>query len=647
MPLNPVEIRFEENSSVKKDLCALLHKRFWHSVKSRSAQVDGKYRRWTDNYNGKPFQQVRTTPFYKASNFVPQLIRMHTDILSARLVGLAFGVKPFWKPTTFMGEEPHEVIDALAQWMQTICFNDMDFYRPIDMTIFTTVKTGTTVLKGYWYEKELIKVQAAMGENAQREQAKKRERCQVDPILFDDFFPYPVTATDLSKCTYKFHRLRFTEEEVKYRSNIGMWNEAACKRLLEGRTREQGAAREASAAQAGIELTVDVSRPHTIVEAWFEYELSPGKLYPLMVQFNPNDETENSYLRGFYNYYPDVDMDPFIDFRFAPREDLFMGYSVPEILEQSQEEQAQIHCSRRDGNLIANIPAWKKKRFSDVANPSDEWYPGKVFEVNDIDDLQPLSFGTNYNSLVEEESFLMQLAERYTGISPAMQGFGSGSMGKRGIYNSQGTLALLAEGNKRIDIYLKRMRDPFHRLGRLIHTSYATFHSDGPEYQIWGNNGKLIKSTFGDKRLFYELGASDASANREVDRTALLLMSNTMSAYYKQLVEATQMLAQTKPESPVYNLLLAVCEGARDLANRLLFVFDVPDRNRLAIDVKKFLGGGGTQPGRSPTADQAGMPSSEEPVSVDGIRDLSSNLAALAGSGGPGFGRVQNNGGPV
>jgi len=325
-----------------------------------------------------------------------------------------------------------------------------------------------------------------------------------------------------------------------------------------------------------------------------------------------------------------------------PSDKNFYVTCVPAILEDSQEEQAQIHNSRRDANRIANIPAWKKKRYADVASPSSEWYPGKVFEVDNMDDLVPLEFQGNYNSLVQEESFLLQLCERYTGVSPAAQGAGAGVNGKGGNYASQGTLALLAEGNRRLDTYIKRMRLPFHHLGQRIFTSYKDF-GDLNEFSKWGGNAELVQQLFAaDSQLasshtFFDISASDSGANRETDRSGLLLMANTMSAYYHEIVQLVQMVAGAPEGSPVRELGLQIADGARDLANRILFVFDIDSRSKLLPDVRALLAGAGQGPGgpaaAAPGTTAAALPQSQGPVSPDQLRQLQGQLASLTGGG--------------
>jgi hypothetical protein len=625
--------------------------KFWASVTARNNQIQGMYQRWLDNYAGRPLQTVRTTPFYKASNFVPQLIRMHTDILSARILGFIFGTKPLWRPRTLVtgSSISNETLLAIGEWMEGICMNGIEFYEPVDTAIFLTCKCGTQVLKSVWANDSVWAGSAGAQPNRGPVEVRE-EGLEFDVVPFDDFFPYPVTARTSKQTICNFHRLRFAKEEVEYRKSLRIWDERASELLLRlaGRTSE-GNPRDADANLSGIALTVDVIRPYTVIEGWIKYELSPGRISSLVVTFNPYSKTRDGLLRVVYDWTPRA-QGVFTDFRIMPRENLYWGYSIPEILEQSQEEQAQIHNARRDANLISNVPGWKKKRLADVGNPGTEWYPGKVFELDAMDDLDVLQFPVSYNSLIEEENALLQLSERYTGISVAMQGFGAGQVGKRGVYSSMGTMALLAEGNKRLDIYTRRLRRPFHSIGSQIFQAYKNFKTGAPEWNQYGRVGELLQQAFslnepeGFRGFFFDIGASEASANKEVDRQNLLLMANTMSAYYKEIMSLVPMVAQAPPGSPFQELGLQVLDGARDLANRILFAFDVYDRTKLIPDVRAILGGQQPPP-RPQAADEMGLPQAEGGVQPSQLQDLSRAVGQVAGGAGqapgggiPGFG---------
>jgi hypothetical protein len=607
--------------------------KFEETVRARANQVDKKYKQWQDNYSGKPLVESRSTPFAGASNFVPQLIRMHTDILSARMCGIIFAPKPFWKIKSWLRSIPHECTEALSEWFEYKCFSGLDFFEPLDRTIFSTVKTGTVVLKAPWVDQTFITFNGK-GES----RLKEVNGIKLCPIPFDDFYPYPLTAPTLQETTLKIHVLRFAKEEIEYRQISGLWTEEGCKALIESPNPEgqQGTKRDSEAQNAGLTLTGDVSRPYTVIEAWLDYPLDGRNIHKLCLTLNPKRRGKAALLKGVYNYYEEG-LEPFVDFRILPRDDLFYGYSIPEILEESQEEQAQIHNSRRDANIIANVPGWKKKMYGNVPDPSSGWYPGKVFELENLDDLDILQFGGNYNSMIEEEQFLLQIAERYTGIGSPAQGTSAGQMeGSRGVYSSGGTLALLAEGNKRLDIFNRRLRLPFHRTGRLIFHSYRDFGAEQltAELEAFGEAKEFLKRVFNVREprvyngVFFDIGASDSGANRELDRQNTLLMANTLSAYYRQVVESSTMLAQIPPDNPLRGILISVLEGAKDLADRLLFLYEIGDRKRLLPNVSEILNGGSSRPGAS---NVPGAPEAEDSLGLGELSGLSENLAALTG----------------
>lgn len=628
----------------KKELTNYLLSTFWASVRARSEQVDSRYRRWLENYSAKPKEETRTTPFYNASNFVPQLIRMNTDIMHARLMGLLFAPKPFWRPHYFVnnGVVSYKHTEALAEFYDSLAFNAIKLFEPVDLTLHTTTKVGTGVLKAPWIQ-DSYWIGGGKLEGGVEGKEIKTEGLKLFSVDYDDFWAWPITSQCIADCEIVFHRVRLTREEVEFRkaSPLYSWDSAACETLLTTPDQPSSSpAREAEARSAGVTLTTDVSRPFNVVEAWLRYSITnePSKRYCIICTFNPIGIAETALLRGIYNYYP-TGTNPFIDFRLNHRAGLFHGVGFAELLEQAQEEQAQIHNSRRDANTIVNVPGWKKKKYAGIPNPATEWYPGKVFELENMDDMEPLVFGVSYNSMIEEESYLLQLAERYTGVTAPMQGAGTGSLsGKRGIYNTGGTLALIAEGNRRIDLYTKRLRYPFHRLGSLIFQSYRDFRPNGPELEAMGSTGQLVKELFKLREspdfphLFFDIGASDGSANKETDRTALLLMANTMASYYRQVVEAASVISQIPdPNHPLAKILLSVLDGARDLANRLLSVYDVGDRKSLLVDVRELMGG--SPEAGAEAASSRGMPATEEDVSGGELQSLSTRLAALQSQG--------------
>lgn len=610
------------------ELSVYLNSCFRNSLTARTNQIDGKYQNWQKNYEAKPAQEQRTTPFVGASNFVPALIRMHSDILHARLLGTMVATRPFWVPKTFSTNTTNEVTSALGEYMERVCNLEMNFFPSLDEIVGCVVKEGTVVAK-------TVPVQDKMRSYTGQDNSTIVDinETRLDVVHFQDFFPYPLTARDLSYCTMQMQRIRLDQQMIKDRANAGVWNKEAAELLRNGSNLLDSISLS-GAQRSGITLTPDVALPYSAVEAWFQYDLGTGIKDSLVAVFNPEVTGSKSILRLYYNYHDDPRNTPFIDFRLIPRKNLFYAYSVPEILEQSQEEQAHIHNSRRDASTISNIPAWKKKRGSEVISPNTQWYPGKVFEVDSMDDMSPVQGNGNYNGMIEEENMVISLAERYTGVSQPMQGMGTGTMGKRNTYANTGTLALLAEGNRRIDIYIKRLRYPMSRLGSLI-VEYKRNFSDLNGLSEWGDNGQLVQQALQQReRYFYDIAASDAGSNRETDRSALLLLSNTAASYYNQLMQAANTLAQLPADkpTPLRELLLQIVEGGADLFRRILVSFNIDDRKKLVPNLRQLMGGGGPSGGAgTPTAGPANAPPGA--ISPDQLSTLSNYLTQVAGQG--------------
>lgn len=620
----------------RAELTNYLIDKFRFATDARVNQVDAKWTRWMNNYAGKPKEISRSTPWPNASNFVPQLIRMHTDILHARIFNVVMGTKPFWNPKTFI-PCPHEWLEELGAWIEYESFYNINLQDTIDKTILRSLKCGTTFMKMPWIQNRLY---LGSGDAAGKftETMRFTEGVEADTLSYDDFYAYPITADKYEKIKIKFHKLRFDKEDIQQRVAMGWWDSTAADFILKGgEGRFEGSAREAQASEAGVDLSPETILPFKCVEAWLNYPVTndPTKLYPIVVVFNPEMAGADGYLKGYFNP-SSVGLDPFVQFTPLPREDLIYGWSIPEMLEGAQEEQAQIHNWRRDCSTIINSPMWKKRRGAGVPNPSQQGYPGKVFDLDDMDDLDIIQFSPTYNSMIEEEGFLLEWVERQTGGSTPYQGMGSGTMdGKRGIYTSQGTMMMMSAGNNRVDTYLRRYRGSFNRTGNIIYYSNKDWRPNGAEYATFGARGATVQRTFtfrepeGYRGLFFDIGASEAGANKEVDRNNLLLMANTLAGYYRQLVEMAGIATQIPEGQPMREAMLTVLDGAKDLTNRVLFAFDIGDRQRLVPDLRKVLAGD-TQAAND-AAEQRGLPTTEGPFGSAELEDLGARIAALQG----------------
>src|SRR5215831_1771999 len=171
------------------ELASELIEKFKLAQTARATQIDEKAVRWEKNYDGIPAQQVRTVPFNRASNFMPQLSRMHADILGARLLGFLFATKPYWVVKTLLKDElQHEVLDALGEGLNYIWDVEQSGFEIADTIINEALQTGTLLVKSLWSDE----TRQYLKGNAFEEQ--RISSLDYTPVPFEDLWPFPITA---------------------------------------------------------------------------------------------------------------------------------------------------------------------------------------------------------------------------------------------------------------------------------------------------------------------------------------------------------------------------------------------------------------------------------------------------------------------
>src|SRR5580765_5953155 len=125
-----------------------------------------------------------------------------------------------------------------------------------------------------------------------------------------------------------------------------------------------------------------------------------------------------------------------------------------------QEEVTAIHNDRRNNSVLANSPQIKLVDSAVLPNASaTSWYPGKIWKVASKDDFSTEVIGRALDPMLDQEGWDFQLADRLIGSNPVQMGSAEGMSGKRGIYNTGGTMAILSESNDRQGESIRRYRN--------------------------------------------------------------------------------------------------------------------------------------------------------------------------------------------
>lgn len=232
---------------------------------------------------------------------------------------------------------------------------------------------------------------------------------------------------------------------------------------------------------------------------------------------------------------------PYFSAPYVRQEGEFDGKGICEQIEHYQAEVSTIHNQRRDNASLANN-IMMKGRPSTYYSEKTRWYPGKLWLVNDVNDLQVMQFPQNYMSTVQEEQVTIGLAERRVGTSDAALGRES-TLTNRAAATT--TLALMEQGAQRDDLSVTLARDAFLRYGQFLLESLQIYGlpdvtaATSPESVLGPERGvmvrKLLETTDNILGLVgVNIEVSTKAVNREMKRQANqqlygLIIQNTQS----------------------------------------------------------------------------------------------------------------------
>jgi hypothetical protein len=223
------------------------------------------------------------------------------------------------------------------------------------------------------------------------------------------------------------------------------------------------------------------------------------------------------------------------------------------------------------------------------------------------DELEPLQAGQPSSMTIDAERLTLELAEKRSGVSAPMQGMGSGTMSKRGVYSSMGTLSLLQEGNTRTDLNVTDIRYAHTKLGRLLSKQYAEFGT-GTRARQFGGDAENINKAFEaikDQTLCLPIAASTASVNREVEKQSDLMLVGVQQKHHSTIAQMLQAAGNqfTSPEQKKY--LYGAIENSNNLMRLVFkhFLYDEVDQFVTNVEVPaqqpQQQAGGSAQQGAS------------------------------------------------
>lgn len=596
----------------REELRKYLFERWGRAVRGRQVQVDTDYARWAKAYAGVPLEKERTVPFYKSSNYVVKLIRIYVDTFVARTLNVIFATKPLYVASGL----PRELKESWEYYLNYKALKVWDHYKLARALCNYGCRNGSVVLKTNQVKKSSIEMRALDDTRVREELVTYYQGPETRVIPFEDWYVYPFGSQTWEDVVIKFHRVRYPEETAHERYNKGIWQLKLGDTNFEAYLKTPN---DIKAEQEQVENgTYDSSfKEFVAVECHLRYATTndENKLYDIVATIHPGTE---ELIDLYYNPYP-RNLNTFTDYRPFPQDSTWWGESMCELLGQSQEEASVIHNDRRNNSFIANSVTFKRRNGSLLPNPSTNWYPGKVWDLESLDDLEVMTVGAQYPDMIPQEDYVFNLANRLSGIGDSMQGAADGSAGSGGVYNTMGTLAVMAEGNQRQDTNIRDVRDSLGNLADVCSRLQATFGGDDPyidsmpsDMQPQIRQALAILNSEKYRVINHEVVLSNAGHNEQVERASLLQVTQVLGQYGQTIQQLIPPMLQGKLNPGMEMMLRDIVTMSSSMAKRVMRAFGEADLVEALPDVGKILAAGGVGPA------EPGAPSPESDVQSGG-----------------------------
>lgn len=199
---------------------------------------------------------------------------------------------------------------------------------------------------------------------------------------------------------------------------------------------------------------------------------------------------------------------------FERRTGTWRGRGICQKLEHVNREADKLHDIYLDSCAMVTAKAFKKKKGVDSSYLFEPFYPGVVWEVQKMDDIDVIATGDVPVSPLRELEQLDLKASKQTGIGSMQVGQDSGQVSQP---TASGQLAIIQEGNIGLDETAKEWMAATIKISRMIHSMIKQFRPEEEFLMIMEEQNEIG-----------EFIDSEVSVDQLVDDPELLIVDRSV-----------------------------------------------------------------------------------------------------------------------
>ena len=541
---------------------------------------------WQKDYWAEPTKKVAEFPFRNASTIVIPLSAIAVEAVHARTETKLLN-QPQLVVAQSLSDEWDAVQKPLEDFMNRQLLDVMKIRRPLSHCFLEAEKFGTMWGKT-GYERLVRRVIRTVGEEEQEFEVVYKDGPCFDAVS-DSRFLIPYYATDIETAPWVGEEHSETPYAVEQMELAGLFRpgtiigeDAKLRPYITETMSEhtdQMSGKDYEREMQELENTKPtLTRRIDWVELWLAWPTDDtGIARELVVHFHRESRT---FMSIRYNYLSDGRR-PYRGGVYFPVEHRIRGIGICKMNEQFQREVTVQHRQRIDNATLVNMRMFKIHKLAGYG-PNEPIFPGKIWFVDSMDQIDTIQMGEIYPSSYNNEQSAVIYSQQRTGVNEVT--LGMPQVGTPGTATSD--LARIQEGQQKFDLWYSNARE---FTDAIIMDTADLIQQFGPrnlEYFNTASNGKLVKAFFELPNSYIrdgiviKLRTSSQQINKILDRQNWQQIAGFVSQYYQGLVQLAAPLGNPQILQLIFSKgLTALNEAMR----QILETYDVRNIDRIIV----------------------------------------------------------------
>lgn len=546
---------------------------------------------WQKDYWAKPTGEEKTFPFVGAASLIIPLSAITIEATHARTMTTLFALEQF---TVVKAQSAlfTEITRPLEKILDHELLNNIRVYNPLNDCVLELIKFGTGILK-VGYEK-IVKTAVRHNNEGKEEEfmVTTKQGPTVEAIPLSRFM-MPFAYQNPQTAPWCGVQREASPNEIRQMEFSGAFREDAYMDVYNHfnppiqnefeQNQQELENREPTMPNKlqyyEIWCSFDVARKRDLTREYGSEAFPPGgEDREIVVHYCPDART---FLSVRYNWHEDLRR-PFYKENYFPVEFRWAGIGACKQLDQFQKEVTMQHRQRIDNATLANTRMFKISKMSNYG-PNEPIFPGKMWFLDDINDLQPIQMGEVYASAFSNEHQTLQYAQQRSGVNEL--NLGMPQAGTPGTATAE--LSRVQEGNKKFDFIYKNVKRLTTDMILDVAGQIRQFGPRDVSYYDYADEGPLVQKFFDldplliRQGMLVEIAAAGQAENKLVDRQNWQQVTQMLQNYYTQMVQLAQMTGNQELVSKIVSQGLT---AATEAMKQVLGSFDLKNINRIVVD---------------------------------------------------------------